>query len=923
MPRRLSFPRLNFQQQPLAFIATTFIGGLLVAARSPLTPRTWLLGLAACWLFSALGLLCRWQHQTLQCLVTLWLLAGCFAAGGTLYALQDASVGSQRVRRIFERGELRHDEPCEIWGTLDAMPELAPDRIYLTIAVERVASLGKEQAASGTVQLVVPFQDFQARLDYDALQLDYGSRVRVLGFLSNRGGYRNPGAPEFDELLAFRGFDASGWVKHALLIEMLGAGQHNPILWRLYRLRARALSAILGLTKPPATGILAAALLGNRYFLDRTTAQTFREGGTFHLLVISGLHVVLIAGVLLWLTRWLRRERWLQFGLVALFLWGYGLMVGAQPSIMRAVVMITVALVGQLLYRTAQGANTLAAAAVALLAWQPHDLFNPGFQLSFLTVAAIVLLAAPVYERLRQVGIWQPNATTPYPPRVARVLLWLAELLFWHERDFQQEMAEARIRYRLDKASAARWLNRSRLQWLLRWSAATVFTTTCVQVALLPLMIVHFHRFSIVSPITNVIEGVLVFMLMLTGAGQLLLYSFSGRLAVGLLPLVNWLGTATVKAGQLPLTWPLASVRMPDWGPTWGLGAAWVYGTFFALILLLVVLVHAWHPLRKGDEPGAERRRLMGRISALFAVSAIVVLSWLLIAHPFPHQFMRGRLSVTFLDVGQGDAIFINFPQGQTMLLDSGGRLGYAIEPGEFDSSEDVFLEDRIGLGEAAVLPFLWQLGLKRLDYIAATHGDSDHTEAFDEIVRALAVGQALTGSLPRAEEKLDLFTRAVRERGLALRLVRRGEELNLDGVKLEVLAPFAEAGELKPSDNNASLVLRLTLGQRVFLLTGDIEKETEARLVATGELFKADVLKVAHHGSRTSTTAEFLARVQPQHAIISAGNPSPFGHPHPEVLARLRAASATVWQTSQCGAITISTDGADLQARTFAKCVP
>jgi competence protein ComEC len=307
-------------------------------------------------------------------------------------------------------------------------------------------------------------------------------------------------------------------------------------------------------------------------------------------------------------------------------------------------------------------------------------------------------------------------------------------------------------------------------------------------------------------------------------------------------------------------------------------------------------------------------------------VSAIAVLSWLLIVHPFPHQFARGRLSVTFLDVGQGDAIFINFPQGQTMLLDSGGRLGYAIEPGEFEPSEDVFLEDRIGVGEAAVLPFLWQRGLKRLDYIAATHGDSDHTEAFDEIVRAMAVGEALTGSQPRPhekDEKPDLFTRAVRERSLPLRIIKRGEVMNLDGVKLEVLAPFADAGELKPSDNNASLVLRLTLGQRVFLLTGDIEKETEARLIATSELLKADVLKVAHHGSRTSTTAEFLARVQPQHALISASNPSPFGHPHPEVVARLQAAGAQLWQTSQCGAITISTDGGDLRVDTFVKCTP
>ena len=915
MPRRLSFARLSLTQQPLVFIATTFISGLLTAARWGIAPRVWLSGLAVVWASTTLGLWRRWH-------IVAWLLCGCFVAGGALWTLHANSSGPERVRRIFERGELRPDEPCEVWGTLATLPELAPERIYLTIAVERVASLGKAQPASGTVQMVVPFHDKQARQDYDALRLDYGTRVRVLGMLSNRGGYRNPGAPEFDEMLEYRGFDASGWIKHPLLIEVLDTGQRNAVLWRLYQLRARMLAAILRHTKQPATGILAAALLGNRYFLERTTAQTFREGGTFHLLVISGSHVAVLALALLWLTRGLRRDRAVQFGLVVLFLWAYSLMIGAEPSVTRAVVMITVMLVGQLLYRVALGANTLAAAALLLLAWQPRDLFNPAFQLSFLTVAVIVLLSAPMYERLRQIGAWQPAASTPYPPRAMQWVQWLAEVLFWDERAFQREMKEARVHYRLLKARAARGLNRSRLQWPVRWIAATVFTTACVQLALLPLMIVYFHRFSIVSPLTNVIEGVLVFAVMLAGVLQLTAYAISAQAAAWLSPLVNWFGALTVKAGQWPLVWPRASVRVPDWGA----GAAWVYGGFFALILLLVLLVNAWYPLRKGDEANAERRKWIGRFGGAYALGALALLSVLLIAHPFAHRFERGRLSLTFLDVGQGDAIFINFPQGQTMLLDSGGRLGYAIkqergqEQDEFEPNEDVFIEDRTGVGEAAVLPYLWQLGLKRLDYIAATHGDSDHTEGFGEIMRALTIGQAFAGSVG---EPSDLFTRTVRERGVPLRVLKRGDALTLDGVQLEVLSPFADAEAAQASDNNACLVLRLTLGQRVILLTGDIEKEAEARLVETNDNLHADVLKVAHHGSRTSTTAAFLARVQPAHAIISAGHPSPFGHPHPEVVARLQAAGARLWQTGQCGAIMVSTDGVDLRVASFVPCVP
>jgi competence protein ComEC len=849
--------------------------------------RAWLGALAGVWAVCAA---CLWLKRR-QRLVTGLLLGGCFMAGGALWVLNEASVGDQRVKRIFERGELRLDEPCEVWGTLNAMPELAPDRIYLSIAVERVASLGREQTASGGVWLVVPFREEQARQDYDALRLDYGMRVRVLTHLSNRGGYRNPGAPRFDEMLEYNGYDASGWVKSPLLIEPLGVGRRNGMLWRLYRWRARALAVILRSFRPPTAGILAAALLGSRYFLARDTVQTFRDGGTFHLLVISGLHVALMAMVLLWLTRWLKRERVWQYALVIALLWMYGLMVGAQPSIMRAVVMITLALIGQLLFRAALGANMLAASALVLLIWQPRDLFNPAFQLSFLTVLAIVVLAAPIFQRVQQIGVWQPSAATPYPPRAPRVVRWLGEVLFWDERGFQQEKAQAHLHYRMVKARAACWLNRSRLQWLVAWVVTTVFTTVCVQLALLPLMIVHFHRFSLVSPVTNVVEGGLVFLLMVVGTLYLVVYAGSAWLATWLNPLVNWLGTFTVKAGHPPLAWPLASVRVPDWGA----GAAWLSGGYFALILLAVLLVNRWNPLRKGDDELAMRRKWLGRIGGAVAVGGIACLSWLLIAHPFPPRFERGRLRVTFLDVGQGDAIFISFPQGRTMLLDSGGRLGYALkgEQPELASNEDLFVEDRIGVGEAAVLPFLWQLGLKRLDYIAATHGDSDHTEGFGEVVKAMQVGAALTGSAPRADEPPDFFTRAVRERGLPLRILTRGMEWTVDGVTLTVLSPFSDSGAGQPSDNNSSLVLRLAFGRRVFLLTGDIEKEAEARLLAAQSDWRADVLKVAHHGSRTSTTTEFLAKVDPVHAVISAANPSPFGHPHPEVVARLRAAGS------------------------------
>jgi competence protein ComEC len=894
-------------QQPLIFLALAFIGGLLVAARFSFTVRAWFLVAVTWWLAAAVYL---FKRRTVAMVL---LFGGCMAAGGLLWTINEAGAGRMRVRRLLERGELKIDAPVEIIGTLDDAPELAPDRIYLSLAVERCATAGHEMRASGAVQIVVPFKDDQSRNEYDQLRLEYGVRVRLRANLKSQMGYRNPGAPNFGELLEYRGYDASGWVKGPSQIECLGEGKRRPALAWLYGLRARAIAVCLRSFRDPTSGVLVAALFGNRYFLSRPTAEIFRAGGTLHLLVISGSHVAMIALVVLWLARRLSRLRWIQYGLVTVVMWAYALMVGAQPSITRAVVMLNVALVGQLIFRATVGANTLAASAIVLLAWQPRDLFNPSFQLSFLTVLVIVALTVPLYQRLKKIGEWQPSATTPYPPRVPRAVRWLAEVLFWDQREFRRQMSRAHVRYRLQKAGAARWLNRWRLQSPLAWIAVTLFTTTAVQVGLLPLMLVHFHRASIVSPLANVIEGVLVSVLMLLGVAYLLFEAIIGTWALGLVGAVNAFGSLTVKASEPMLAWPRASVRVPDWGES----SALVFTAYFAAALGLIILVNEWNPFRKGDEANDARRKVWGRVAVVAATSLLAVLSWLLIVHPFAHEFERGRLSVTFLDVGQGDSMLLTFPQGRTMLLDSGGKITFG--PREGAEGENVFVEDRIGIAEAAVMPYLWHRGIKRLDWIAASHGDADHVEGFGDIARSFEIGGALRAA--DSSHWPDLFDRAARSARLPMWCLKRGEFLEIDGARINVLSPAGDGQSMAMSDNNQSQVLQVCFGQRRFLFTGDIEKSTEALLVtSTGDL-RADVLKVAHHGSKTSTTAEFLDRVRPQHAVISVAYPSPFGHPHPEVIERLRASNARVWRTSQCGAITISTDGSDLRVETFIKC--
>src|SRR5262245_22837596 len=625
MPRRLGFTRLSLFEQPLVFIASSFIPGLLFAARFRFSIRGWLILFTTLWLMALVCLLLKRGGRG----VTVLLLIMSFISGGALWAINEAGVREDRVRRLFERGELTIEEPVEIWGWLNDAPELAPDRIYLSVSIEKVATLGKERAATGVVQIVTPLRDGQSRDEYDQLSLDYGSRVRILGNLSGRVGYRNPGAPDFDEMLEYRGFDATGVVKSPLLIENLGAPVRNAVLHLLYQIRASAIAITLRSFSQPTSGILVAALFGSRHFLSRDAAETFRAGGTFHLLVISGSHVAMIALVALWLVRKLSSLRIIQYSLVMTLMWAYALMVGAQPSITRAVVMLNVALVGQLIFRDSIGANTLAASAIVLLAWQPRDIFNPAFQLSFLTVLMIVALASPLYLRLKKIGEWRPSISTPYPPRVSKPVKWLAEFLFWNEREFREEMKRSPIRYRLEKSRAAVWLNRFRLQVVAAWIVITLATTTAVQMGLLPLMIHHFHRFSVVSPVANVIEAALVFALMIAGASYLLIHSIIGAWALKLAPVVNAIGWLTVEAGKPLIEWRKASFRAPDFGHHQEL----VFAAYFGAVLILIIATTEWNPFRKGDTAVDARRKIIGRSAAAASTLTILALGWLLVIH--------------------------------------------------------------------------------------------------------------------------------------------------------------------------------------------------------------------------------------------------------------------------------------------------
>ncbi|HVG29665.1 MAG TPA: ComEC/Rec2 family competence protein [Pyrinomonadaceae bacterium] len=917
--------RPSFCPHPLALLAACFAAGVLLA-RALQVPLSALVMIAA----AAYALAAFAFSRRRRGLATALACAGFALAGASLASVERGAVARDRVRRFYDEGRIEGGEPVELTGVVARAPEVAPDGFFVELKVERARARGEEEGASGAVELFAPVRDPETFARYDGLELRRGARLRVMTALERAGEFRNPGANSRTEFLERQGFDAVGVIKSPLLVERLGDERVAlPLVW-LESWRARLHERLGETFSLEAAGVLQAAMLGNRYGLSRGAAERFRDGGTFHVLVISGLHISFLGGLALWLARKLTGRRALQFAAAVAPLWAYAVAVGAGASVVRAALMFSLVALAPVLHRRADSLNALGGAALALLVRRPSDLFDPSFQLTFLSVLGIVAPGWTLLTRLKEVGAWRPTHSTPYPPRCPRWFRALGETLFWSERAWARESARGVHSCNLFKTRAAARLERWHVQRPLRYAFAAAAVSASVQVVLLPLLVAYFHRLSLASLALNVFVGALMALASLGSLAAVAVASVSHALAAPLVWSVEravWLMSHSVEPFSRAR---VASLRVPEY-EGW---RACVYAFYYLPLAALVLALARWRPLELADAEDDSyrvrvRRRARVRRAAWVALAAS---AFVVVAHPLSAPHADGRLRVDFLDVGQGDAALLTMPDGATLLIDGGGRPNFGARGGAAggaDSETVRFERDARGVGDAVVSEFLWSRGLDRVDYLLATHAHADHIGGLKDVARNFRPRAALVARTPAAVEYAE-FAAAMRASSVPVRLVARGDALRFGAATVEVLYPppasssstdggEEDAGAL-PSGNDDSVVLRVRYGARCFLLTGDIERGAEASLVAAGDDLRCDVLKVAHHGSATSSTAAFVAATRPAFAVVSVGLASPFGHPNAAVVGRWRASGAQVLQTGRRGTISFTTDGRDLAVETFVR---
>ncbi len=834
-----------------------------------------------------------------------------FVCCGFLLSLIDSRPAApNRISRLYDAGQFTYGEPVELTGVLSGQPEPAADSFYLTMRVERISFKGTEQDASGTVILLTHAREEHVRKEYHALELRHGARVRVVTMLDREENFRNPGGLPLTEYLERKGYDATGVVKSPLLIERLDDERvFLPLAW-IYEWRQHLEEEFAAHFSPETAGILEAALLGNRYNISLGAAERFRAGGTFHVLVISGLQIAFVGGLVILLAHRLIRRKLLQFAIAVIFMWGYTIAVGADPSVSRSVLMFTLIVLAPLVWRRANTLNLIGGSALALLVWQPQNLLDPSFQLTFLSVLSIVSIAVPVMQGLQRVGSWRPTRETPYPPAGSRWFRVLAESLFWSDRQWRTEIGASNISYRLFKTAVAARLEKWHLQRLFRYSFAAVVVSTSVQLGLLPVMVLYFHRLSIAALALNIFVGILMASLGFLALAALLISQLSAGLATPLIVLtekVNWIMIHLVD----PFThFHIASIRLPHYSG-WSAG---IYVLYYVVLGFFIFGLKRWNPMcsiwTSGPPMMSSARTLHPGGWALAGLLSVIVL------HPFSAGRPDGKLHIDFLDVGQGDSALLTMPDGTTLLVDGGGRPNFNYVGDE--AGDPVFQRDTRSIGEGVVSQYLWSRGMDRVDYILATHADADHIDGLNDVVQNFRVRSAMVARTPTNDPEYARFAATMKEVGVSVDRIGAGDLLRFGDVSAEVLWPPPTRDESAPSQNNDSIMLLIRYGEKTLLLTGDIEKQGEAAVLREGIDLKSDLVKVAHHGSKTSSIEPFVAATRPSLAIISVGRTSMFGHPNKDVVERWCAGGAEVMTTGQRGTISVVTDGHVLNVSTF-----
>lgn len=809
------------------------------------------------------------------------------AAGYWMY--QDMN-NTSKLSASFEQqtsGSILPDKTAAVMqGTVVSSPEIDGDRVSFTLRLKGDMKLEPEQADSvlSLAQLTPVNADGERVLVQLTLakkeELDVaslwkrGQQIQLQGLLERPGISSNYGGFDYRSYLYHQRIHWLLKVKGASAVVQWGPaeGWGTPQLFGFVdQLRQSLAVKVDSLFPDWQGGYMQGLLIGLADELEPDKYTQFTNLGLSHILAISGSHVAINIGLLLGLCRLCRLTKESAQLLALCFTPFYVLLTGFTPSVIRAGMMT---MLGLYLLRRGllkDGLNLIAASCLAMLLWDPYLLLNVSFQLSFAVTAGLIL----------------------FVPLLTPWLKWLP----------------AQIR-----------------------SATAI--TIAAQLVSFPLTIFYFNQVSILSLAANLVLVPVIGLIALPGGTAALLVSLLWMpLAHGLAYPVIWLNRLTFSITDWLNSW---SGSLMYWKSP---SLLWILSFYFVLYWLLAreaglakkreqdresvlrqedtvpLPAYGGHPARQAPALAMglyvlnhkQGRSWRDSVLSLAAVATIAMLLYT----GFQTSYSAGSGYVEFLDVGQGDSALITTPAGLHILVDGGGTVSFR-KPGEDWRQR----RDPFEVGVKTLVPLLKKRGIHRLDAVMLSHGDQDHIGGIQAVLDRFPVGAIiLNGSLADSETMKELMRTALAE-NIPVYAAKAGQVLEPDQkTQLLFLAPEDELLTSQfpytKDQNTRSLVFRMTIDGVSFLFTGDMDAKAERQILEKQSKqenkslqLQSDILKVAHHGSKTSSTQEWLNQVQPAVSIISAGRSNLYGHPNSGVVERLQAAGSHIYRTDLNGGI-------------------
>lgn len=711
-------------------------------------------------------------------------------------------------------------EPILVAGRLRRDASMGESGVRLELDDVRLEVLGDSRGGLDRVQVLIIVNGELAAGSVG--EWTAGRRVRMPARLRVPSVVRNPGSPSPTWQRLTRPFDLVGTVKSAALVQVeRGTAWQEAAAAVRRHVRTVAAQWLVPLGGDSAA-VVTAILIGDRAGLDEAVTRRLQMAGTFHVIAISGGNVAILTALCLFVFRLFIRRDQIPVLLTLVIVVAYGLVVGRDASVVRAVIAATLYLGLRLTGLVPRPINVLALTALISVVADPLVVLDVGAWLSFgATLGLITILPRLMSD------------ASPGPHRHWVMSFRLAKGLF--------------------------------------------LATVAAEIVILPVAASVFMRVGVAGLLLNFVAIPAMVVAQLSGLLLIVLGSWPwlhGPASLLALTAHKAIWALTGSAGLVDVV-PWVSWRVPPPPVVLTMG-------YYAVVALALV----WRG-----------RRWVWRVAvgaAMACACLIVTAPWAPWQRPVP-----GWVRVTMIDVGQGEAIVVQFASGHVLLVDAGGTAG------TFD------------VGGRVVTPALWALGVRRITWLALTHADVDHAGGAARVAADLAPLEIWEGVPVPAHPLMGELRSVAQTKGAAWRRLQKGHQIELDNAVIEVLHPLVPDWERRGVRNDDSVVLRLRVGLVEVLLTGDAGPEFELPFTRGDPSPPIRVLKVGHHGSRTSSGEDFLDRYAPVMALVSAGRDNLFGHPSPVVMDRLARRGIDVFRTDRDGAVVIETDGREAHVRT------